>query len=66
MRLPPSPTRPELDALLKASAKHKMTPGEIWDQRVSFAYGNLPEENHTTKKQVKVLARMMYGPRPEK
>ncbi len=30
-----------LDSLLAAVKDHVMTPTEIWDQRVSFAYGQM-------------------------
>ena len=55
---------PELDELLRKLAGHKMTPAEIWDQRVSWAYGNLPHDSTTTREQVEACAIKMYGPRP--
>ncbi len=65
MRLPPTKSHPELDELLKKSKNHKMTLREQWDQRVSWAYGNLPHDSSTTREQVKARAIEMYGPRPE-
>ena len=64
MRLPPGPTRSELTELLRKSAGHKMTPGEIWDQRVSWAYGNQPHDSTITREQFEAQATEMYGPRP--
>ena len=54
-----------LESLLKAPAKHELTPGEIWDQRVSFAYGQLMHSApHITKENVKEVATKAFGPRP--
>ncbi len=64
MRLPPGPERLELDELLRKSAGHKMTPGEIWDQRISWAYGNQPLDSTITREQVEARAIEIYGPRP--
>lgn len=60
------PLDPELDALLKKSAKYVMTPAEIWDQRVSFAFGQLMDcSPNTTREQVIARATETYGPRPD-
>ena len=64
MRLPQLKSHPELDELIKKSRNHKMTPGEIWDQRISWAYGNLPHDSTTTREQVEKRAIEIYGPRP--
>lgn len=37
---PPAPN-PQLEALLRVAASHKMTREEIQEQRVSFVYGQL-------------------------
>ncbi len=66
MRLPPPPPRPDLDALVKAALKHELTPGELWDQKLSFVYGNLPKGIITPKAHVKARMIALYGPRPEK
>ncbi len=66
MRLPPPPPRPDLDAMLKASVNHELTPGERWDQTVSFVYGNLPDGNPTTREQIEAGMIETHGPRPEK
>jgi len=56
----------ELDDLLEKAAKHRMTPGEIWDQRVSFVYGQLMDCNpQRTREEIEKHATEMYGPRPE-
>ena len=54
----------DLGKLLKLAAKHELTPREIWDQRVSFAFGNLPFLSRITREQVEDWAVEMYGPRP--
>lgn len=41
MKASKAPPRPKLDALLERSRNYVMTPQEIWDQRVSFVYGQL-------------------------
>ncbi len=55
---------PKLNALLKRAAEHKITPGEIWDQRVSFAFGQMMENPHVTREMVEQRVTEMYGPRP--
>jgi len=61
----PSRPRYKLNELLKRAANHKMTPQEIWDQRVSFAYGQLMDcAPDVTREQVMGRATEMYGPRP--
>lgn len=64
MQLPPAPERKELEALLREAAEHEMTPGEIWDQRVSFVYGQLME-HRVTREQVIASTIRVYGPRPK-
>lgn len=65
MTLHPSTPRPGLDALLKAAAGRKMTPGEIWEQRLSFVYGNLSMSNpNVTKEMVRKSIEETYGPKP--
>lgn len=54
-----------LAELIEKAKTHIMTPQEIWDQRVSFVYGNLPETSNVTMEQVKASATKEYGPRPE-
>ena len=43
--LNPAPSRPELDALLKKTANHKMTKEEIAVQRKSWVIGEMMIEN---------------------
>ncbi len=67
MQLHPIKDSPELTRLLAAAASHEMTPAEIWDQRVSFAYGNASLENaRITRQMVVERATELYGPRPSK
>lgn len=46
-------TDSELERLIEAARGHIMTRREKDEQRVSFVYGNLPEENTRTKEQVR-------------
>lgn len=67
MKLPTSKAHPELDALLKKAAHHVMTPAEIWDQRVSFAYGQMMDcAPNITREDVEKRATELHGPRPSK
>ena len=43
----------ELRKALDALKGHKMTPAEMADQRISFAYGNAPTEDKGTKEAVR-------------
>lgn len=52
-----------LTELLKRAAKHKLTPYEIWQQRVSFVYGNLWNDR-ITREMVEQEAIKTYGPCP--
>lgn len=55
----------ELDRLLKEARDHVMTPAEIWDQRISFTYGQLMDcAPEITQEQVERQAEAIYGPRP--
>ncbi len=56
-------TDPELIDRLREAAAHEMTPQEIWDQRVSWVYGQSMEEG-STREQVEEAATLVYGPRP--
>lgn len=59
-------TNPELQRLLEAAKDHKMTPAEVWDQRVSFVYGQLMDcAPDVTREQIIEQATKLYGPRPE-
>ena len=66
-RMPTIPTslaRPALEELLKVALKNELTSQEIWDQRVSFIFGNLPFSSKITRAEVKAAAVKVYGPRP--
>lgn len=64
--LKPAPHRPELAALIaKAKALGPMTPTELREQRISFAYGNAAIDNpRITRKMVEEEYDRLYG-RPE-
>ena len=67
MRLPKPKPRPELDKLLELAKRHKMTPQELWDQRVSFVHGQLMDcAPHVAREEVEKSAEGIYGPRPER
>lgn len=52
---------PELVERLRIAAAHKMTPDEIKAQRVSFVWGNLPDDNRLTKEEVAAILDRMDG-----
>ena len=52
-------TDPELLERLKNAVRHEMSPDEVRRQRLSFVYGNLPQDTTMTKHQVEAaLARL--------
>lgn len=56
------PVNPELAQLLKLAKTHVMTPEEKYEQRISWAYGNLAiEDESVTKEQVRKTAEELYG-----
>lgn len=48
-------------ARLQESAKKPMTRGELARQKVSFVYGNLPEDSTITRDRVEERIRMKEG-----
>lgn len=58
-----NPARPDLDAMIEKSRNYVMSADETHEQRISFAYGNLPEESTGTIETVRKAAIKMYGPR---
>ena len=44
-----SPARPELDRLLAEAKSYRVSDAELQEQRVSFAYGNAPQNSGITK-----------------
>ncbi len=59
------PNEPKTDfALLERlqeAAKHEMTRDELERQRISFVYGNLPQESEMTRHQVGVALARFEG-----
>ena len=49
----PSQVNIGLEKLLKTARSHKMTSEERFEQRVSWVYGQLPEESTTTKEEIR-------------
>lgn len=47
------PLPDELKALLDSAKGREMTPAERFEQKVSWVYGNLPEESTVTKDEVR-------------
>lgn len=54
-------TEEELLALLRKAALHKMTPEEIFEQRVSWVYGQLPHTDLRTLSEIREEARRIGG-----
>lgn len=50
--LGPKPNHPELEVLLEAARKAKVTDKQLRQQRISFAYGNAPRSSQITKESV--------------
>ena len=48
-----SPARPELDLLFEAARNSKVPDTDLNEQRISFAYGNAPENSGITKESVR-------------
>jgi hypothetical protein len=48
-----SPARPELDRLLEIARTIVVSDEQLMEQRVSFAYGNAPEDSGITKESVR-------------
>jgi len=46
----------KLEKLLDAARQRKMTAEEIEEQRVSFAYGNAPEESKSTMETMRLAS----------
>ena len=54
-----TPTDPKLIDRLKESARQPKTRQQRFDQRVSFVYGNQPEEMNFTREEVEERLRNM-------
>ena len=50
----PPPVRPELDRLLDLARRVPVTDAQLQEQRVSFAFGNAPEDSKITKDTVRL------------
>lgn len=48
-------TDQQLLALLEQAKHHKLTPNELFEQRVSFVYGQLGPDNKLTKDEVRSI-----------
>ena len=54
--LTPAPARPELDRLLQQARETGVTNEQLFEQRISFAYGNAPENSGITKETARTAA----------
>lgn len=52
----PAPARPELDRLVEAARRKGVTDAQLQEQRLSFAYGNAPEDSKATRESIKASA----------
>lgn len=52
-----SPPRLELDRLFDAARANGVTDEDLQEQRISFAYGNAPENSGITKESVREASR---------
>lgn len=57
----PKAAHAELEVLLRRAAEFKMTPAQIREQRISWAYGNMPHGSKVTREQVEKLHDELYG-----
>lgn len=48
--------------LIEKIRGYKMTAEEVAEQRVSFAYGNAPQKDNSTKEQVREAVNSATGP----
>ena len=55
----PAPPRPELERLLEQARVSGVTEDQLHEQRVSFAYGNAPENSRITKESVRTASRRL-------
>jgi hypothetical protein len=51
-----APVRPELDRLLQQARETGVTNEQLLEQRISFAYGNAPENSGITKETARAAA----------
>ena len=49
------------DLIAQAKARPPMTPAELQAQRISFAFGNLPEGSKTSREEVAAADYAKYG-----
>lgn len=52
-----SPPRPELDRLFEAAKTAGVSDDDLYEQRISFAYGNAPQNSSITKESVREASR---------
>ena len=63
----PAPARPELERLLRQARETGVTEEELFEQRISFIYGNAPEELGITKETARsAVNRISMRPTPGK
>lgn len=52
-----------LEALIEEVRNFEMTPEEVAEQRVGFAYGNASRDNHSSKEEVRRVVNSVEAPR---
>jgi hypothetical protein len=52
-----APARPELDKLIEQAKIKGVTEAQLFEQRVSFVYGNAPKGSRITKESAKSAAK---------
>ena len=52
-----SPPRPDIDKLFDDARKTGVSEADLQEQRISFAYGNAPENSGITKQSVREASR---------
>lgn len=52
-----SPPRPDLDRIFADAQKTGVSDADLQEQRISFAYGNAPENSGITKESVREASR---------
>jgi len=56
-----APANPELDALIERARHHKMTPQEVFEQRVSWVWGMLDKDDKRTKDDIRAALVDLQG-----
>ncbi len=55
----PTPSHPNLDKLREETRRLKVTEKQLEEQRVSFIYGNAPEDSTITKESARAASKQL-------